>query len=580
MKLNINKFIGGCAILCAAAACTQQGIDDITSIPQGDDLNAPVITISYPSDGQKIRVVEEITSVNIQLRVEDDVEVASIAVSLDGTEITSFDQFPDYRIAIKEYLYDQLGNGVHTLSVVATDISGKTSTEEVVFEKIEPYKPLFDNETFYMPFDGDYTELISITDGSKTGMPSFADGKAGKSYKGTDDAYLTFPTAGVIGNEFSAAFWYKIDATADRAGILVSGNEDDPSSRKNGFRLFREGSAETQRIKANVGTGGSDAWNDGALLPVDGEWVHIVLTISETQSKIYVNGVVANTKDNGGAIDWTGCNNFTIGAGGETFNYWNHNSDGSNIDELRIFDRAINEIDIMGLMDGEPIKSDYTPVFDGESFYMPFSDNFIEQVGYKLPSSVGTPAFSTGKDGQGYKGSEGSYLTYPTNSSILTDAFSATFWYKVDATADRASMLVVGAPDTENEADKQNNRKFGFRLFREGTATVQKIKLNVGNGEADSWFDGGAAAEVAVDGEWVHVAFTISDSECVVYIDGEVVKQGDFSGVNWDGCDLLSIMSGNPRFNGWSHTDDPSEMDELRLYTKALTQDEVKATMN
>ncbi|MEX0313966.1 MAG: LamG-like jellyroll fold domain-containing protein, partial [Allomuricauda sp.] len=68
--------------------------------------------------------------------------------------------------------------------------------------------------------------------------------------------------------------------------------------------------------------------------------------------------------------------------------------------------------------------------------------------------------------------------------------------------------------------------------------------------------------------------------ECLVYIDGEVVAQGDFTGVDWTGCDILSIGSGAPRFNQWNHLSDLSYLDELRLFNKALTQSEVQSVMN
>jgi hypothetical protein len=126
-----------------------------------------------------------------------------------------------------------------------------------------------------------------------------------------------------------------------------------------------------------------------------------------------------------------------------------------------------------------------------------------------------------------------------------------------------------------------NNRKNGFRFFREGSPTNQTFKLNVGNGTADSWFDGGAAASInPTNTDWVHLAFTISDSNVVVYINGVVVSQGAFTGVDWTGCDVLSIASGAPRFMEWGHLSDLSHYDELRLFNKALTQEEVQAIMN
>jgi hypothetical protein len=151
---------------------------------------------------------------------------------------------------------------------------------------------------------------------------------------------------------------------------------------------------------------------------------------------------------------------------------------------------------------------------------------------------------------------------------------------KINALPDRAGILVMGPEDTANPT-AQNNRKSGFRFFRENAGGKQRFKLNAGNGTADTWFDGGTAADVdPATGNWVHFAFTIGAAECVVYINGEVVKQGAFTGINWTGCDVLSIMSGAPRFTGWNHFSDLSLMDQLHIFNKALTQAEVKAIMD
>ncbi|HMB62314.1 MAG TPA: LamG domain-containing protein, partial [Eudoraea sp.] len=126
--------------------------------------------------------------------------------------------------------------------------------------------------------------------------------------------------------------------------------------------------------------------------------------------------------------------------------------------------------------------------------------------------------------------------------------------------------------------DIQNLRTKGFRFFMEAGGDGQIFKLNVGHGAGDGWFDGGAAASIPVDtADWVHLAFTISGTECVVYVDGEVVAQGAFPGVDWTGCNLLSIGSGSPRFTEWGHFSDLSYIDELRLYNKALSQGEVQS---
>jgi hypothetical protein len=78
----------------------------------------------------------------------------------------------------------------------------------------------------------------------------------------------------------------------------------------------------------------------------------------------------------------------------------------------------------------------------------------------------------------------------------------------------------------------------------------------------------------------VHFAFAIDNTEASVFINGVEVKQDAFDGINWTGCDLLSIMSGAPRFTEWGHLSDQSLMDELYFFDKALSAEEVTLLMN
>jgi hypothetical protein len=429
-----------------------------------------------------------------------------------------------------------------------------------------------------MPFDGDYVEKISFKAATVVGTPGFAGSglKGINAYSGAADSYLTFPLAGLTGTEFSAEFWVKLNASPDRSGLISisPGGED----RTKGLRFFREGSATSQRFKLNVGTGSGETWNDGGLLAPSNEWAHLAFTISQTKCTIYINGAVAASVNNTG-IDWTGCSTISIFSGAPGFAYWGHNADQSKFDELRFFNKALTQEEIQTIIAND---SPYVPKYSGEVFYMPFEGSYKDLVSNTTATKVGSPIFADGKKGQAYSGAADSYVTFPT-TTLKSSNFSAVFWTKINSTPDRAGILVMGPEDKANAGypATQNNRTSGFRFFREGSATTQRFKLNAGNGTADSWFDGGSAADVdATTGQWVHMAFTISGTECVVYINGEVAKQGSFGGIDWTGCDLLSIMSGAPRFTEWNHFSDLGMMDELRIFNKALTQAEVKTIMN
>lgn len=587
---NIIVLVLGLIVL---ASC-EQGIDPITKVAPGTDESAPVINITYPVEGAQIQVPELIASMNITFEVNDDIELKSITVLMDGVEIASYADFKDYRRILQELLYDNVTNGNHVLTITATDLSGKSSTATINFGKTPPYVAKYDGEIFYMPFDGDYMEMISFKNAAVVGSPLFA----GQSllgldaYAGAADAYLTFPTDGLQGNEFSALFWMKINALPDRAGILVMGapddaNPDNMNNRNQGFRFFRENANGMQRFKLNAGNGAADSWFDGGAAadvdPTKDEWVSFAFTISGTESVVYIDGVQVSKGDFGG-IDWTGCDVLSIMSGAPRFTGWGHLSDESFMDELRLFNKALSETEIQYIIKEEANQlPGYTAKY-GEIFYLPFEDHYMDRVGGLEATLVGTPGFADmGKIGEkSYAGALDSYLTYTTDN-FKNNEFSAAFWYKVNADPARAGVMTMGPEDTEN-ADfpvKQNLRTSGFRFFREDVGGKQRFKLNVGTGDGEGWFDGGDAADIdPASGNWVHMAFTISETKCVVYFDGEIVSEGDFTGVDWTGCDVLSIGSGAPRFTGWDHLSDLSMVDEVRLFDKALSQDDVKAIMD
>ncbi len=570
MKNIKIKLLGVLSFLLALTACEVDGIDPISEVDPGPDQGAPEVTISSPAEGNTIKVLEEISSITIAFEVVDDIEVANIEVMVDGSMIAEMSEFKDYRIVKDEVVFNNVTNGDHTVSVKATDLEGNVTTKTVNFSKEPPYTPKFQNEYLYKPFDGDYVDLITLKSSEVTGNLSFAGESflGSNAYAGASDSYLTFPFDGSIGTEFTASFWYNVSGDPNRAGILVAGADE---NRTQGFRLFREGSADEQVIKLNVGTGSGEVWNNGGAIDVNSDdWVHVAFTVTAEETVIYLDGMPVNTGNMAGAtIDWTGVEQLTIGAGGETFSYWDHLHDTSSIDELRFFDAALSQEEIQNLISAS-----------SETLKISFDGSYEDAASNREITVVGNPGYA-GESVEGtnaYAGAADSYLTTPSEG-LLSSTFSATFWYKLDASPDRAGILVVGPEDTDSP-DAQNDRSSGFRFFREnGAEGFQRFKLNVGDGSADTWVDGGTAADVANDAGWVHLAFTISESSAIVYINGVAVKESAFAGIDWTGTDLVSIMSGAPRFTEWGHGSDASYMDDLTFYNKVLTPEEIEADM-
>lgn len=359
MKI-LQHISAGAFSLLFAAACND-GIDPISHVEPGADESAPVVSITYPTVSKIIIPFTDVSApMNFEFDVQDDIEIQTVTIALDGMELNTYNDFKDYRRTVNSYLYDQLPVGDHTVQVTATDISGKSTTQTFSFLLSNVYEAKYEGEIFYMPFEGDiYMDLINKEYATKVGTPQFGIGKLGKGYAGAANAYLSYPTAMLqLGNEFSAALWYNTNASPDRSGILTisAPHPDNPAlnNLKYGLRFFREGSATNQTFALHVGHGTDGSWFNGgpaaSINPQTTDWIHLAFSISETKAVVYINGEVVSEGAFTG-IDWTGCDILSIASGAPRFIEWSHLSDQSNIDELRIFNKALTKEEIMAVME-------------------------------------------------------------------------------------------------------------------------------------------------------------------------------------------------------------------------------------
>ncbi len=349
-------------VIALAFGCDESYIDDITPVEAGPDTENPVVSIGFPVDGTQIRVVEDLTDITVSFEVTDDVFLEEVTLQLDGNTFATLSNFKDYRRVVESIVYEDLTNGPHTLTITGVDGEGKTGSASVEFEKTEPYTAKYDGEIFYMPFDNEYLDLLTLTPATVVGSPGFtADAKVGTgAYQGAEGSYLTFPAAGLTNEEFSAVMWYKLNAEPNRAGIIVMGPEGEdapPATLNNGFKFFREAGGEDQRIKLNAGNGEGNNWFDGGedadLNPmVDTDWQHLAFTISPDGNKVYINGNIVREGDFPGP-GWEGVEIMSIMSGAPNFTHWNHNADLSQLDELRIFNKALTQEEIQQIIDDE-----------------------------------------------------------------------------------------------------------------------------------------------------------------------------------------------------------------------------------
>jgi len=350
MKIRNNKAI--LLLVMGIIASCNEGIDPISAVDPGPDVTAPTVAITSPS-GSVVNIPFTETQVDlaIDFTAADDIEIKKITLKLDGTTLSTYDSFTDYRRVVKSFMTEKLGIGDHRVEVVAEDLSGKITILAKDFEVSNQYTAKYAGEIFYMPFEGNLNlDLISLTSATVVGTPSFATGKSGKAYAGATDSYLTYPIAGLgLANSFSISFWYKANIVPDRAGIMVIGPPG-INTRTSGFRLFREGGASP--VKGNIGTGAGDVWNDGGAISSTA-WVFMTLVVGEGKYGIYANGTLLRAESTyTGNISWADCEFLSIGSGAPRFIEWGHLSDNSLIDEIRIFNKKLTQAEVQAVMNG------------------------------------------------------------------------------------------------------------------------------------------------------------------------------------------------------------------------------------
>jgi len=348
--MKIIKYIFICSLVTVLAVSCEKGLDPIIQVDPKPDATVPTLEITYPVEGKPFVSPDEIAPMTIKLLAVDDVELKSVILKLNGTEIASFTEFKDYRRLDLQYAYE-LASGDYTLDVTVTDLTDKSVSGSVSFRKITAptYDPL-DGEVAYFPLDGFYLDLISGNGLTPVGTPGFAAGKVSDAYAGATDAYLTYPSAGITGNSLSAAFWYKLIDDPARAGIfMISYPAASSEDRLNGLRFAREldGAGPKQKFWMNIGNGTVDTWINPPSFDVTGEWMHIALTVSETHVIIYINGEIAAEADYEGPINWTDCPSISLMSGQPNVIYWEHFSDLSLLDELHIFNREITAAEVL-----------------------------------------------------------------------------------------------------------------------------------------------------------------------------------------------------------------------------------------
>ncbi len=298
--------------------------------------------------------------------------------------------------------------------------------------------------------------------------PTWGTGKISNAVNldGSND-YLSMP-AGIIStlNDFSIAVWVKQDALSTWSRIFDFGT----GTTTNMFLTPTSGSSIRFAITTS-GSSGEERINGTAALS-SGTWKHVAVTLAGNVGILYVDGVEVGRNSNmtlkPSSLGNTG-NNY-IGRS----QYSDPYLDGQ-IDDFRIYDRAISATEVQGLFSGStttptptPIASQVQPVWSGGPYTFTGSNSITtsSNIGISGNSpwsmSAWIYSFSGGpNDGYGWAimgwgnaaSNQGNFLYYNdaestfeygfySNDAQTTASYYPNTWYHIANTYDGTSQRI------------------------------------------------------------------------------------------------------------------------------------------
>lgn len=215
--------------------------------------------------------------------------------------------------------------------------------------------------------------------------------------------------------------------------------------------------------------------------------------------------------------------------------------------------------------------------------YWSYNNTLIDSVSNTAATNTGT-TFTLGVKGQAIQGATDAYLTVDPSAAVKSmKSFTVMTWVNSPQNTDG----IVGLVDLSNTKSFWGNLTIFFE--NGATATSGNLKIHVMNGTKEAWL--GNYAVINPWGKWKHIAvsYDAPSSTFKVYVDGSKLaeqKVDGFGDINF--TDVGKMVLGTVQFqttpsqtSATSKQDWASflkgQLDETRIYSKALTIDEIGA---
>ena len=438
--------------------------------------------------------------------------------------------------------------------------------------KPEPIPPP-DGIVSWWPGDGNANDIVGGNHGTLQGGATFATGMVGQAFSldGVDDTVETPSRNWGFSTNATVMAWIKITDTAGTVLSLGHGYLQDELL----FHVFRDGKIAIFNHKsANKYTGRASDTNVNT-----GQWVHVAGSLdgggSASNLRIFVNGIeeagevitsgsptdIVDTTPRRVIIGWRTSRDVAI----EAFQ--------GEIDEVGLFNRVLSPAEIRAIYDAgslgmikppPPPPPEPIPPPAGIVGWWPGDGNANDVVGGVDGTPQSGATFAPGLVGQAFS-LDGGYDFV----SLPDDAFDALFA--------GGEISIEAWMKTGGVASQSSDSRSGIAAAWDFTAVMFEsswwlyfdfAEIGVITAVWDGvWPNRLSSATFISDNEWHHVASTYSGGTARIYVDG-VLRASE----------PRNLGNGvTNRFSGGAFNNYPGLLDEITLYSRALTAAEIRA---
>ncbi len=361
-----------------------------------------------------------------------------------------------------------------------------------------------------------------------------------------DDARVEFPTTGMSATTGTVAMWGLLADPQPAQNKYFFGHTTQPQWA-NRIQLYMNDGDNL----LDIGLGDSHTLDtDIVELPME-EWLHVALTWDSGNYVVYVNGEEVSSGIYTGLLDIH-----------PTANIGNNGTSGPDkgfaglLDEVRLYDLALNADNILYLLYPEPIECLIAhwklDEIEGAIAYDGVGDNdgilYGNPIWQPIGGMLGGALEFDGDD---------DYVDCGTfNPSDATGQLSICLWAKWNGLNGRCQGLI----------GKRNSWNVNNMMWQLETSHISGNVMFEREGYV------GVAGGILTEGDWEHWCVTFDGATAIIYRMGEEVNRGAFSfGSKTDAQVVLGGSNAANPFNG--------ALDDVRIYDCALNAAEILAAM-